>query len=90
MSFGAPALWMQGGFSIHSRGNKPPLMADVKLKMSLASVCTVIDVKSASPPSSEKHLQKLLKTPKNFSDELQMDCGIDKEESIRIVKGRLL
>lgn len=58
--------------------------------MSLASICTVIDVKSASLPGSEKHLQKLLKTPKNFSDELQMDCGIDKEESMRRVKGWLL
>lgn len=50
----------------------------------------IIDVRDTSLPSSEKHLQKLPKTPKNFSDELQMDCGIDKKRSICIVKGWLL
>ena len=48
-----------------------------------------IDIKSISLPSSKMHLQKLLKISKNFSDELQMDFGIDKQKSICIVKGQL-
>lgn len=48
-----------------------------------------IDAKSISLPSFKMHLQKLLKISKNFSDELQMDFGIDKLKSICIVKGQL-
>lgn len=57
--------------------------------MSLSNHLPFIDVKSISLVSSEMHLQKLLKISKNFSDELQMDFGIDKYKSICIVKGQL-
>lgn len=71
-------------FTIHSRGNDQLMLSS---RWSQLYHLHRIDVKM---PLSEKHLQKLLKAPKNFSDELQMDCAIDKEKSIRIVKGWLL